>query len=272
MLMGKKAKPQSKEHAHWVQGKAIGKKEGIQVKRDPITGEFTFPDALPGSVQSIASYRGNGKDKIIFAHSSKSSGAYADEYQQLTSNFDRLAVVDTNRCSVGGMSLSVGCAYYTKVTFHTRGVPWEMELVATFAFVNVSPIVNAEVLGWHLFINHVWPKFLEFPVPRVGLIVDSELGQHPAFNSAEKPYYRNHRLPPEMQLIYASSDVGRLACNKLMRVCDRTATQTARLICGNTALLSQLSTLKNGNEDHQGSAMWIYKDPPPGATADLGLV
>lgn len=249
--------------------KAVAMGGRIEVRRDPITGQLEFPTAVPGTLQSVVSYERNGKDKVLFAHGTSSSGAFADEYQQLSSSFDRLAIVDTNTRQLGGMSLSVGCAYYTRSNVRERDVPWEVHLVAAFAIVNVASHINAEVLGWHLFLSSVWPRFLEVPPPRVGLVVDSELGQHQAFNSGQKPYYRHYRMPPKIQLVYASADAGRLATNKLMRVCDTAATQCARRICRDGLLLSKLAALRNGNEDYQGAALWFYRDPPPGGTENF---
>jgi hypothetical protein len=61
-----------------------------------------------------------------------------------------------------------------------------------------------------------------FSAKRIGLLVDSDLGNHDKYNARELPIAGDFFLPEKYQLIYATSDSGKdNLLNKFMGLCDR---------------------------------------------------
>ena len=64
------------------------------------------------------------------------------------------------------------------------------------------------------------------PATKVGMIVDSDLGNIPAYNARKKEFISGNLLPPSVQLIYASSDVGMESiANKALKTADSVSSQ-----------------------------------------------
>ena len=67
----------------------------------------------------------------------------------------------------------------------------------------------------------------------MGLIVDSDLGNISAYNQRKKPILDPFFLPPNVQLVYATSDAGKSVVNKSLAIADSIALQTFRAIDAN---------------------------------------
>lgn len=71
----------------------------------------------------------------------------------------------------------------------------------------------------------------------LGMVVDSDLGRVNAMNMRKEPVLGSYYLPPNIQLIYSSADVGKDSItNKALTFADSAATQCLRAIAsGNVA-------------------------------------
>ncbi len=57
---------------------------------------------------------------------------------------------------------------------------------------------------------------------KIGIIVDSDLGNIDRYNNRESPIYGNFYLPANMHLVYASTDGGKeYAANRLISLADK---------------------------------------------------
>jgi hypothetical protein len=94
--------------------------------------------------------------------------------------------------------------------------------LVSFLILDPSPDQKPEPLGWHLLIRFLLNSGA-LQGKRVGLIVDSELGDHVQINTRKKPYYADQMLPGNIALIYASADKSDTFANHMIKKCDEIA-------------------------------------------------
>lgn len=204
---------------NWVHFKATGNADGnvrIDFSDD---GRLKCPEAEVSSIVSYRSYeRQSGKQKII----TQSPGTYFNQRRNIENNFDAIAGIDTNDFQLeDGRRISISSSFCSQAMLKTS--PQSLMCDATPAFIidSVRNDLNPEVVGWHLFLTHILPLLPISNGERLALVVDSELDQHISLNQREKPYYRDHYLPPNVSLLYASSDTGSDLTNQLIKECDK---------------------------------------------------
>lgn len=116
--------------------------------------------------------------------------------------------------------------------------------------VNYGPLYSLEF--WNLkehAENFAWMKVIQFitrdnaynPDWKIGIIVDSDLGNLSAYNSRSLPIYSDFYLPENFKLIYASAEVGKeeFFVNHLIAMCDDMARK----------LLTRILTKEIANEN-----------------------
>lgn len=144
-------------------------------------------------------------------------------------NYDLFYVIDTNTRIVNNHKISIACVLLCK--FQPSG---DMTLaffapIHAFEFWNI--VDKPENIAWReaimaIMANPDYKK--EF---RTGILVDSDLGDIPAFNSRHKPIIDDFYLPDNFELIYASADVGKeYFVNKLISECDKEANKIFKII------------------------------------------
>jgi len=149
--------------------------------------------------------RDNKNPKILHASTNAKKDAWFSSNHQLLS-YDHLIAVDTNTHQVGGSTVSITAAYH--VVPEVSGPEFarcRARVLALIEFWNV--VEKPENLGWWQVLQALSAHPLEY-VGRIGLIVDSDLGNHQAFNSREKPIFANFYLPKNVSLIYGSDKGG----------------------------------------------------------------
>jgi hypothetical protein len=214
----------------------------LTVTIDPVSGEVEVAEIDPSTIRRQISYtKQNGKDKVIYAAPAKDFSMLDNHFRHLKNSFDYLIAVDTNTrnpsSGTGGKKISA-CVTYA-VTQPLEAIRDEIRYEAMVSYLIIDDDVGAkhEPLGWHLALSHI-PKHL-LGTKRIGVIVDSELGQHIEMNARKAPYFSSHLLPPLVTLIYSSSDKPALFTNEMLRFCDRAATML--LNASKTRPLEELS-------------------------------
>ena len=96
-------------------------------------------------------------------------------------------------------------------------------MTPAFIIDSVRHDLNPEVVGWCIFLTYILPLLPISGSEHLGLVVDSELDQHALINQRKQPYYHEYYLPPNVSLIYASSDTGSDIPNQLIKKCDKAA-------------------------------------------------
>jgi hypothetical protein len=165
--------------------------------------------------------RKNKPPKILHASSSATSDTYIDSNHQLFS-YSHLIAIDTNTNYLNGSSVSITAAFHIIPGFKEINlVRCNAKVLALLEFWNV--VEKPENLGWWVILQALQdhPDFFK---GKIGLIVDSDLENHSAFNLRERPIYRDFYLPENVTIIYASDNGGsEHLSTKMIRYCHNLA-------------------------------------------------
>ncbi|UVM56765.1 hypothetical protein LOY37_04060 [Pseudomonas sp. B21-012] len=207
---------------HWIVGHSSELVSELTVTYDPITGTPSIKELDPASLRSQVSHpRDNGKDKII-------SSIPVDGFDYLNGDFlarmqrqfDYVIAVDTNTSKerIDGLKVSaclICCIAEPLVKIKDQ---IKYEHLAAYLILDTGNEGNAERIGWHLVTTvHLNTPYLKGK--RIGIVTDSELGEHIDINARTKPYYQEHFLPANMSLVYAR-DKGDNFTNKMIQMND----------------------------------------------------
>jgi hypothetical protein len=228
---------------------------------DPVQDRVLFPDAKIEQLHQAIYYdRDSGKEKIVSQIPCQNEKGYLSQIKSLQANVDFLFAVDTNTTEIDGQRTSFCVSYHVPQILSIYRSVFPFTPFAGFEINEVCPAVNPERVGWHLLITHILEAAAYDPRQRIGIIVDSELRLHPAINCRESPYYADHLLPLNIQLIYASADVGKNElANQMMSYCDKAASITIE------CFLTQRPTL---NQRTNGDSFFRGWRPLPFTTYD----
>lgn len=205
---------------HFVKIQAVANSDGIVRFEFGNNGKVTCHEAVPGSVQSYSSYkRQSGKEKYVVQSPGSGQSAHVNQIYNIQSNYDWLAGMDTNDYDYHGRRISVASSFLSETSI--KQTSFSAKILPAFIISEVRDDLNPEVVGWHLFFNHILPLVEVSSERRLGFVVDSELGKHQSINSRQIPYYQDFYLPENVDLIYASSDTGTDAPNGLIKACDK---------------------------------------------------
>lgn len=148
--------------------------------------------------------REKGFPKVLHRSTSSTSDTFIDSNHQLFA-YDHLIAIDTNTHSLDGLDVSITAAFHLKPESRgSKQVTCSAAILAVLEMWNVKE--KPENLGWWQLLQSLRyrPDFFG----TIGLVVDSDLGNHDLFNSREKPIYDNYYLPDNVTLIYASDKGG----------------------------------------------------------------
>jgi hypothetical protein len=203
----------------------VGEDRTLTVQYDGATDQIDILGAKTGSTRTERSYeRSSGKPKIV--SSTPSDGKSAFTAKRALFAYDYVVAVDTNTRSLFGQKCAVCVSYFTPTPparCTSPGVPFIC--LAAYLIVGLRDGVNAEQIGWHLIIS----RHLRKEIPsgqKLAIVVDSEFQLHRDMNKRSKAYYMDHLLPPQMALVYSSSDVDNETLGGAMiRMCDAMSTK-----------------------------------------------
>lgn len=140
------------------------------------------------------------------------------------SSYDRIFSIDTNTKTINNHKISVSGVVLCRIKQTNKGA------LALFA-----PVQCLEFRNIHSFPEKVaWKRFFELMVKHpsyeqlssFAVVVDAHLGDIPEYNSRNLPIIGDYFLPTKIDLIYASSDVGKeYLPNRLISMSDKTATE-----------------------------------------------
>ncbi len=188
-------------------------------------GEVVVPELIE---IGRAYERDNGKGPKVMTRALADPKAIEPDVNKLIARFGSVLAVDTNTREISGRRVSVTVAFWlmdivvTGETWSARAAP---QVALEFHDARESP----EHIGW----AHAITMIAASPIPRpVALFVDSDLDALSAINKRERPYFGDALLPPDITLLYASSDTGRseLVGNKALGMCDADAGHILRRV------------------------------------------
>lgn len=173
----------------------------IRVNHNDGTIEVSL-DGVPIPIQSAISktaYDRTKGEKVLFQVPSDARLDLNNAFSAHT--FDWLIAVDTNTKTSGAEQISVTGALLARATLVPGYIKLERFELRCSEYRNV--VGKPENMAWREVIRGL-P--LEVRGKRIGLIVDSDLGQIEAYNSQSMPIYEQYYLPTYVKLIYASAD------------------------------------------------------------------
>lgn len=119
---------------------------------------------------------------------------------------------------------------------------------------------HPENLAWMKVIQYITKAEGYNPNSKIGLVVDSDLGNLPAYNSRSLPIYSDFYLPENFELIYASAEKRDDFVNHLIGICENLSKSVLTKILRNEVPSTHLEEVSN--EPYTHFRFWIYPDQP----------
>ena len=140
-------------------------------------------------------------------------------------SYDWLMAIDTNTNVILGRKVHLGLAVEI-VAMTQQGLKFvdpQFRYATHFTFS--GDYEKPELMNWKQLIEFVIEDAGYTPEIKIGIIVDSELGNIQAYNKREMPIIGDFFLPANFQLMYASADAQNDSVfNQAIAFCDKTAT------------------------------------------------
>ena len=144
--------------------------------------------------------------------------------------FDKIIAIDTNTININNEDVSVTTIIQSNqitskedrtLYFWVENIEWKRQ-----------DVIKKENYAWSVAISLAYTQMEEKnEFLSIGLIVDSDLGNIPLFNSRELPIFEGFYLPDHFTLLYASADTGsEYLPNALIRLCDKYASEKLKEI------------------------------------------
>ena len=175
--------------------------------------------------------------------------------------FDLLYAIDTNTKFANGKTISVAAVVLCKLHLAKDGnLTVQYGPLFSMEFWNISD--HPENVAWMKVIQFITQDQAYTPNQKIGIVVDSDLGNLPVYNTRSTPIYGDFYLPPNFELIYASADVGEkeFLVNHLIAQCEYMAKSLLR----NLSLSGIPNTGLNevSNEPYTHSRLWRLSNLP----------
>ncbi len=204
----------------------------ISLSVDPHSGDIRF-DTEMINIYSETTF-GRPKDPKVVSRVPIPGEAQFNINDAIENNFDIIFAIDTNTRDIRGYSISVSGVIQCQKVFvidpmGVAGRYWQYFTPFCMEFIEVKS--KPENLGWMMLIDYITLSLKDILMKRIGMIVDSDLGNVNQYNLRNSPIYEEVLLPKNIKLIYASSDVGRdLFPNQMLKLADKASTICLRAI------------------------------------------
>ena len=175
----------------------------------------------PARIQVGKGYlRSNGNLKSLVRAESVPAKIHLDLNQSL-SRFDFVFAVDTNTRTIGRALVSMTVPILIR-NIAIKPPRWDAKVVAQDAFEFHDCTAEPEKVGWCEVIQRITAD-PRFGGAKIGVVVDSALGQLAGFNALKESVLGNFYLPSECELIYGCGDRGtqEFIANAAIAECDR---------------------------------------------------
>jgi hypothetical protein len=149
---------------------------------------------------------------------------------KILKSYTSILVVDTNYKTYGSKYL---CVSSSSIATWADNRHLSVFPQSNLAFLLTNKEINPELYGWIDIIERFKLSSLYNIDDKFALVVDSELGDLLDYSKGKKAILNNYYIPNNFDLVYASSDVGKSAINKIMSNCDKSSKK----------ILSQLENL-----------------------------
>jgi len=137
--------------------------------------------------------------------------------------YDLIFAIDTNTKKIKDNTISVSCVVLCKLDYTSENkIDIKYAPIECFEFRNIKQ--KHENVAWVKAIERITNNPANNKKTKIGLVVDSDLGNIPAYNNRKMPIYSDFYLPANIELLHASSDAGKeFVLNRIISLCDREA-------------------------------------------------
>jgi hypothetical protein len=213
-----------KPRTEYIFGTTKGVVSQLEFTVDQSTGEIGFGPNV-GNTYSEVSYDRPKGPKVLSRVPQKGENLTFSADAALKKNYDFLCAVDTNSRVIQGKDVSATAVLIVTPIPQDKGTSWRFDVPFCLEFVELKE--PRENFGWVAACEELWRAGKVTNTMRSGMIVDSDLGNINKFNQRKKPLLASFYLPPNLQLLYASSDVGKEnVVNKALAIADSISKQT----------------------------------------------
>lgn len=191
----------------------------------------------------LRKYSGDSKERVVcelFGLTSTPSSIESGLTQ-----FDKIYAVDTNTREVSGHILSVAVVAEVMIIMNQNGnYDYTIKFVESYLLQNVPGCV-VERNSWAIVISRI--AINKTVGEKIAIIVDSDLDNIKSYNSREKEIIEGFKLPDNITLQYATSNVKDTVANKAIDYCDKEANRRLKKI--EKEILSGEFVLSLGNKE-----------------------
>jgi hypothetical protein len=204
----------------------------IVVTYDHSTGRMSFGADMVNVYSEVTYQRAKGPKTLSRIPQTEREISFAGG-DALKRNFEFVVAVDTNTRTIQGKQVSVTGVVTAKHTMlpGPNGLVeyWKFDVPFCIEFIGVK--TKPENLGWATALEQLYLKGLIATTTKTGMVVESDLGNIPAYNSRKLEIVPGTMLPESVQLVYASSDAGKEnIVNRILAVADSVSSQSLAAI------------------------------------------
>ena len=194
----------------------------IRVSYNHATGEISFGADMINVYSEVSYERLKGQKVLSRVPQKKRQLSFSTD-EALEKNYEYIVAADTNTATIEGKEVSVTGVVTATPTMlpGPKGLRncWKFDVPFCIEFIGAKK--GPENLGWAATLEQLHLRGCVTSVTKIGMIVDSNLGNIPAYNARTKEILPGILLPAAVQLIYASADTGKEnIINKIIAVAD----------------------------------------------------
>lgn len=215
---------EKKPRTEYIYGRTKGVVSQLEFTVDTSTGEISFGPNVGNTYTEVTYDRAKGP-KVLSRIPQEGEALTFSTDAALKKNYDFLCAVDTNTRVIQDKNVSATAVVIVTPIPQDKGTFWKFDVPFCLEFVELKE--PRENFGWVAACEELWRAGKVTKTTRAGMIVDSDLGNINKFNQRKKPLLASFYLPPNLQLLYASSDAGKeYVVNQTLAVADSISTQT----------------------------------------------
>lgn len=203
--------------------------DAVEIEMPQTVAFFRNGFALATDASSVAvSYERLSKSAKIITKVDSVAGKLAVCPNLALMDYDALIAVDTNTIMLNGVAVSITCVVQFFLKEDGNGVILYSAAPHRFEFNNIQD--KPENYAWREVVRQLLRSPDYTPQKKITVVVDSDLGSIDEYNSGVKPLFEDFFLPENIQLVYASSEIGttEYAANGIMKFCDTEASAVLR--------------------------------------------
>jgi len=152
---------------------------------------------------------------------------YSFNFIKKLKRYDRILAIDTNSIVIKNRKINLGVAFHIIGRINQNEIEWEF-IPINHLFVLIGESEKIENKNWQQLIEYIQKHKNYKTVHKIGIIVDSDLGNIIEYNKQRKPLCDNFFLPDNFELIYASDRANDNVLNHAIKKCHSTSKDILR--------------------------------------------